>query len=88
METGIVTIRLDVENKKGIQKEAKEKNMSLSQYIMQGRMKWTENGEIPPDVYVKLMDIYNIAEEYDNEEILKIIEGMVEKYEKNNSKDS
>lgn len=88
METGIVTIRLDVENKKGLQKEAKEKNMSLSQYIMQGRMKWTENGEIPPDVYVKLMDIYNIAKEYDNEEILKIIEGMVEKYEKNNSKDS
>lgn len=88
METGIVTIRLDVENKKGLQKEAKEKNMSLSQYIMQGRMKWTENGEIPPDVYVKLMDIYNIAKEYENEEILKIIEGMVEKYEKNNSKDS
>lgn len=88
METGIVTIRLDVENKKGLQKEAKEKNMSLSQYIMQGRMKWTENGEMPPDVYVKLMDIYNIAKEYDNEEILKIIEGMVEKYEKNNSKDS
>lgn len=88
MATEIVTIRLDVEQKKDLQKKAKEKNMSLGQYIMQGRMEWTENGEIPPDVYVKLMDIYNIAEEYDNEEILKIIEGMVEKYEKNNSKDN
>lgn len=88
MATEIVTIRLDAEQKKDLQKKAKEKNMSLGQYIMQGRMEWTENGEIPPDVYVKLMDIYNIAEEYDNEEILKIIEGMVEKYEKNNSKDN
>ena len=81
MASEMVTIRLDAEQKKKLQKKAAEKNLSLSKYIMQGRQEWSEKGEISPEIYVKLMDIYNFARKYDIEEIIGIIEGMVNKYE-------
>lgn len=77
MKTETMTLRICPELKAALKEKADAANISLSQYIIQGLQGLVKKGAIPPEIYVNLVDIYNLAKQDDNIMILRIIDRMI-----------
>lgn len=77
MKTETITLRVWPELKYALKEKADAANITFSHYITQGLQSMVKEGEIPPEIYVNLVYIYNLAKQYDNRMILEIVERMI-----------